>query len=191
MRQTWFRQFDELYFVSELSVGCTYKSPNMVWTVWGTIFCFLTDLLMRCELQPELHCAGCTETCVHMLTHDTCSLSSFCSWKPRQWTPWLCHAFTYSLVFICWVPQITLTLPQVHKWGHFLRSERLRNSYCQPCVAVPVSSSSVGELSGFNQWDARFVKLNEQFPEHVKWSVLDPEHSFVTVLRTAQTKFAK
>ena len=27
---------------------------------------------------------------------------------------------------ICWVPQIMLILPQVHKWGHFLRSERLK-----------------------------------------------------------------
>ena len=35
-------------------------------------------------------------------------------------------------------------------------------------------SSSIGELSGFNQSDARFVELYEQFPEHVEWSVLDP-----------------
>ena len=29
-------------------------------------------------------------------------------------------------------------------------------------------SSSIGELSGFNQSDARFVELYEQFPEHVE-----------------------
>ena len=46
-------------------------------------------------------------------------------------------------------------------------------------------SSSIGELSGFNQSDARFVELDEQFPEHVEGSVLDPEHGFVEVRRPA------
>ena len=41
-------------------------------------------------------------------------------------------------------------------------------------LAVPVFSSSTGELSGFNQSDERFVELDEQFPEHVERSVLDP-----------------
>ena len=45
--------------------------------------------------------------------------------------------------------------------------------------------SSIGQLSGFNQSDARFVELDEQFPEHVERSVLDPEHSFVAARRTA------
>ena len=98
----------------------------MVGTVRRTILCFLTDLLMRCKLQPELRCEGCTQTRVHVLTHDTCSLSSTRGRKPGQWTARLCHLLTYLLVFICWVPQITLILPQVHKWGHFLRSERLK-----------------------------------------------------------------
>ena len=71
VRQTWFRQFNKLYFISELSVGRTLRSPNMVQSVWQTMLHFLTDLLMICELQPELHCAGYTQTCVHMLTHTT------------------------------------------------------------------------------------------------------------------------
>ena len=49
----------------------------------------------------------------------------------------------------------------------------------------------MGELSGFNQSDARFVELDEQFPEHVKRNILDPEHSFVAVCRTARTRLAK
>ena len=73
----------------------------------------------------NLLCKLYTDTHAHAHT-NTCSLSSIRGWKPRQWTPQLCHALTYLLVFICWVPQITLTLPQVHKWGHFLRSERLK-----------------------------------------------------------------
>ena len=81
---------------------------------------------MRCKLQPKPQCAGCTQTRVHMLTNDTCSLSSIHSRKPRQWMQRLCQALTYLLVSICWVPQITLTLPQVNKWGHFLWSERLK-----------------------------------------------------------------
>ena len=52
-------------------------------------------------------------------------------------------------------------------------------------------SSSTGELSDFNQSDARFVELDEQFPEHVERSVLDPAHSFVAVHGTARTRFAK
>ena len=71
-------------------------------------------------------CAGCPQTLVHMFTHDTCSLSSIRGRKSRQWTPRLCHALTYLLVFIFWGPQETLALPQVHKSGHFLRSERLK-----------------------------------------------------------------
>ena len=80
----------------------------------------------RCKLQPKLHCAGCMQTHVHMLTHNTCHLSSIHGWKSPQWMPWLCNTLTHLLVSICWVPQITLTLPQVHKWGHFLWSERLK-----------------------------------------------------------------
>ena len=91
----------------------------MVWTVRRNRLRFLTDLSMRCKLQPELRCTGYTQTRVHMLTHDKCSLLSIRGRKPRQSTPQLCHALTYLSVFICWVPQITLTL-------HFLRSERLK-----------------------------------------------------------------
>ena len=59
----------------------------MVRTVRRTILRFLTDLLMRCKLQPELRCAGCPQTRVHILTLDTCSLSSIRGRKPWQWTP--------------------------------------------------------------------------------------------------------
>ena len=113
-------------FVSELNIRWTFRSLNMVQAGQWTILRFLTYLLLRGNLQPKLCCAGCTYVRVHILTHDTCSLSSIHSWKPCQWTPRLCHTLTYLLVFICWVPQITLTLPQVLKWGHFLQSERLK-----------------------------------------------------------------
>ena len=124
VRHTWFGQFNELYFISELSVRRTFRLLNMVWTVQWTILCFLTDLLVGWKLQPKHRRAGCTQTHMHMLTHDTCSLLSICRQKPRQWTQRLCYALTYLSFFICWVPQIMLTLPQVHKWGHFLRSKR-------------------------------------------------------------------
>ena len=52
-------------------------------------------------------------------------------------------------------------------------------------------SSSIGELSGFNQADARFVELDEQFPKHLERSVLDREESFVAILPTVRTRFAK
>ena len=51
--------------------------------------------------------------------------------------------------------------------------------------------SSIGEFSGFNQSDVRFVELDEQFQEHVERNVLSPEHSFVAIRRTARTRFAK
>ena len=78
---------------------------------------------MTCKLQHELHCAGCTQTRVFMLTHDTCSLSSIHSRKPRQWMPQLCHMLTYVLIFICWVPQITLT---PHKFTNEAISSNVR-----------------------------------------------------------------
>ena len=84
VRRTWFGEFDELYFNSELSVGQTSRLLNMVWTVQRIILCFLTDLLMGCKLRPELRCAGCTQTHVHMLTHNTCGISSICGGKPWQ-----------------------------------------------------------------------------------------------------------
>ena len=68
---------------SELSLfltGRTISSPSMVRTVRRTILRFLTDLLIRCRLRPELRCAGCTQTRVHVLTNDTCRLSSIHSW---------------------------------------------------------------------------------------------------------------
>ena len=40
----------------------------MARTVRQSILHFLTDLFMRHKLQPELCCAGCTQTCMHMLT---------------------------------------------------------------------------------------------------------------------------
>ena len=52
-------------------------------------------------------------------------------------------------------------------------------------------SSSMGELSGLNQSDARFVELDEQFPKHLERSVLDREESFVAILPTVRTRFAK
>ena len=38
-------------------------------------------------------------------------LSSNLGRKPRQWTSRLCDALPYLVVFVYWVPQITLTLP--------------------------------------------------------------------------------
>ena len=146
---------------------------------------------MRCKLRPKLHCAGCTQTRMHMLTHNTCSLSSIRGRKPGQWTPRLCHALTYLLVFICWVPQITLTLPQVHKRGHFLRSERLKTFTPSAMCCCPSFFLFHRRALGFNQSDARFIKLDEQFPEHVERSVMDPEHSFVAVRQTVRTRVAK
>ena len=35
-------------------------------------------------------------------------------------------------------------------------------------------SSSIGELSGFNQSDKKFVELVEQFPEHVERNIWTP-----------------
>ena len=65
---TWLGQFNELYFISELSVGQTFRSPNLVRTVWQTILCFLTDLIIRCKLQPKLCCRLYTDTHAHAQT---------------------------------------------------------------------------------------------------------------------------
>ena len=72
------------FLLSLFLIERTVNSPNLVRTVRRTILRFSTDLLMRCKLQPELRCARCTQTRVHMLTHDTSSLSSIRGRKPRQ-----------------------------------------------------------------------------------------------------------
>ena len=46
-RQTWFPQLKELYFVSELSVRWTFRSPNLVPTVQRTILCFWVERQMN------------------------------------------------------------------------------------------------------------------------------------------------
>ena len=51
-----------------MSVRQTFRSPNHVRTAWWTVLCFWIDSLTRGKLQPELCCAGCTQTCMHMLT---------------------------------------------------------------------------------------------------------------------------
>ena len=137
---------------------------------------------MRCKLQPKLCWAGCTQTCMLKLIHNKCSLLSICGQKPQQWMPQLCHMLPHSLVFICWVPQITLTLPQVYKMRPFPPKQEAENIHAVSHVLLSqFFSSSIGELSSFNQSDARFVKLDKQFPEHVERIVLDPKHSFVAV----------
>ena len=100
---------------SPFLTGRTISSPNMVRTVRRTILRFLTDLLMRCKLQPKLRCGGCTQIRVNLHSHDTCSLLSIWGQKPRQSSPLPCHTLPYLLAFIHWVPQITLILQQVHK----------------------------------------------------------------------------
>ena len=125
-------------FVSELNIRWTFRSLNMVQAGQWTILRFLTYLLLRGNLQPKLCCAGCTYVRVHILTHNTCSLSSIHSWKPCQWTPRLCHTLTYLLVFICWVPQIKLTLPQVHKWDYFLQSKWLKTFTLSAMCCCPI-----------------------------------------------------
>ena len=88
------------------------------------------------------------------------------------------HAHFFISLYL-WVPQITLTVPQVHKLGHFLQSKRLKTftpsvMCCYPSfLSSQFFSSSIGELSGFSQLDARFNELDKQFSEHVEQSVLE------------------
>ena len=109
----------------------------------------LTDLLMTCKFQPELCCAGCTQTRLHMLTHNTCSLLSTCSQKPQQWMPQLCHVLIYLLVFICWVPQIMLTLPSSPQMRPYPLKREAENIHAishvllSQCFPLPWESSQV------------------------------------------------
>ena len=190
-RRTWFGQFDEQYFSSELSVGWTFRSLNMVRTVWWTVLRFLTDLLMRCKLQPELHCAGCTLTRVHMLTLNTCSLS-MCGWKPRQWMPWLVPRAHLFISLYLLGPTDNAEPPTSPQMRPFPLKQEAENIHAISHVLLShFFPSSIGQLSGFNQSDTRFIELDKQFPENVKQSVLDPEHGFIAGHRTAWTKFAK
>ena len=163
----------------------------MVQTVQRTILHFLTDVLMTCKLQHELCCADCTQTRVFMLTHDMCSLSSIRGRKPRQWTPRLCHALTYLLVTICWVPQITLTLPQVHKWGHFLRSERLKIFTPSAMCCCPSFFLFHRRALRFQQIRRKVRRTRRSVPRACRAKRFGPRTQFRRSCRTARTRFAK
>ena len=110
-------QFNELYFVSELSVEWTSRLPNMVQTVWRTILRFLTDFLMRCKLQPKPRCAGCTQTRVYMLIHS----------QPKALTmDAMAVPGTHLFISLYLLGPTDNADPPIHKWSHFLQSERLK-----------------------------------------------------------------
>ena len=106
-----------------------------------------------------------------MFTHNTCSLLSIRGWKPWHWMPWLCHALTYLLVFICWVPQIMLTLPQVHRWGHFLWSKRLKTFTPSSMCCCPSFFLFQRRALRFQPIRRKVRRTRRQFQEHVEQSI--------------------
>ena len=80
------------------------------------------------EMQASARTSLCrlyTDTCAHA---DTRHMQPVVHSRPKASAMDVTAVQRAHLVIslICWVPQITLTLPQVHKRGHFLRSERLK-----------------------------------------------------------------
>ena len=122
-----------------------------------------TVMLLQLHRSPKQAQWQCKQSYVESTEGQADTrLSSICIREPQQWTPWLCYVLSY-LIFVdfgCWIPQIMLPLPQVYKQDHFFQRER-RQSCSHPCFAVLVFSFSTGELSSFNQSDARFVKFDE------------------------------
>ena len=85
-----------------------------------------------------------------MLTHDTCSLSSICSQKPRQWMPRLCHALTSLLVFICWGPTDNAdppTSPQMRPFPLKREAENVNCNIPTICEGEPVGNKSPEKIS--------------------------------------------
>ena len=139
---------------------------------------------MRCKLQPEPRCAGCTQTRVYMLIHS----------QPKALTmDAMAVPGTHLFISLYLLgPTDNADPPTCPQMRPFPPKREAENIHAISHVLLSqFFSSSIRELSGFNQSDARFVELNEQFPEHVERSVLDPKHSFVAVHRTARTGFAK
>ena len=141
---------------------------------------------MRCELQPELRCAGCTQTRVHVLTNDTCRLSSIHSW-PKASTMdatavgWLVVWFNarlsrarLSISLYLLGPTDNADPPTSPQMRPFPPKREVENIHAVSHVLLsqffplPQESSQVSTKS-----DARFVELDEQFPGHVEGSVLD------------------
>ena len=122
----------------------------MAWTVWRTVLRF--GIKCRTNFQIAKHGSDCSTKYASFLNGlinemQAAASTSLC----RLYTDTRAHAHTQhmqptvhsqlkvsamdTMVVPCthlfislylWVPQITLTLPQVHKWGHFIRSERLK-----------------------------------------------------------------
>ena len=101
--------FDELYFVFELSVRRTVTSSNLVRTVRRTILRFLTELLMRCKLQPKFRFADCPHTHAHTLIHNSCSFSfTDCQnySSSANWTTWSQSRIKLALAYLIVHPHI-------------------------------------------------------------------------------------
>ena len=159
--QSLFGQFDKLYFISELSVRLTFRSLNLVQTIQQTMIC-LTD--WGASFSPNfvaqtVHKHTCTRT--HTCSFIGCQnkYSGSANWTRPKWSylriklalaycpsaaKSLCNGrhscvmcSLYLAVFVCWVPQTMLPLPQVHKWDHFLGSETLKTFMPSPMVCCP------------------------------------------------------
>ena len=84
-----------------------------------------------------------------------------------------------------WVPHITLTLPQVHKWGHFFRSKRLKTFLSSAMCCYP-------SFFLFRRTDrCKVHRTWRTVPKVCPAKHFGPEHSFLIVCWTDQTRFMK
>ena len=87
-------------------------------------------------------------------------LSSIHGRKPRQLTPRQCDALPYLAVFLCWVPQIRLSVLQVHKSDHFPPKREKKHS-CRHDISLsyffPVPQER-SEVSTSQTKDKRLVR---------------------------------
>ena len=78
------------------------------------------------------------------------------------------------------------TSQQINKFPQ----KRMKNLATPSSIFIFISSSSTGELCS-QPIRGNVRRIGRMFPEHVEWSFLDPEYSFVAVRRILPTRFAK
>ena len=154
----------------------TFSSPNMVQTVQRT--------LLRSQL-------ACNEMRASAQTWSRCAADSMIEnrLKSSQYTLIISHRVIQLTTISLWVPETWLCLPQVNKYPK-KTLKRVKNLVTLSAIFIFISSSSTGELCS-QPIRGNVRQIGWMFSEHVEWSFLDPEESFIVVQWILPTRFTK
>ena len=158
-------------FVIELLVRRTWFGQ------FDELYFVLNWLVMRCKLRPEL-AADAQQTAWSKMW---AKVKSVYFNHPSQG-----NSTKYYLILGHRDKAAPSTSQQIQK----VPPKRVKNLATPSSIFIFISSSSTGELCS-QPVRGNVHRIGRMFPEHVKWSFLDPEYSFVAVWRILPTRFVK